>query len=70
MISGTNATGRRCLQYSHTTQHHGWPRRSCSSVGAGGVCFMRHQRQDRARRRDAWLDEPKLDGYRLQVIKE
>jgi len=28
-----------------------------------------HQRQDRARR-DAWLHEPKLDGYWLQVIKE
>jgi len=40
IISGTKATGRRCRQRSQTTQHHGWPRRSCSSVGAGGAGFM------------------------------
>jgi hypothetical protein len=40
MISGTNATGRRCKQRSQTTQHHGWPLRSCSRVGAGGAGFM------------------------------
>jgi hypothetical protein len=40
IISGTNASGRRCRQRSQTTQHHGWPRRSCSSVGAGVTGFM------------------------------
>ena len=41
MIKGTNATGLRCMQYSHTTQHHGVPRRSCSSVRQGVSVFIR-----------------------------
>ena len=40
IISGTNATGRRCRQRSHTNQHHEWPRRSRSSVGADGAGLM------------------------------
>jgi hypothetical protein len=36
MMKGTKASGLRCMQCSHTTQHQGVPRRSCSSVGRGG----------------------------------
>jgi hypothetical protein len=36
MMTGTKATGLRCMRCSHTTQHHGVPRRSCSRVGVGG----------------------------------
>jgi hypothetical protein len=37
MISGTNAIGVRCRHPPHTTQHHGVPRRSCSSVVAAAT---------------------------------
>ena len=40
MIRGINATGRRCKQYSQTTQRHGESRGSCSSVRAGGAGLM------------------------------
>jgi len=40
MIHGVNATGLRCRHRSQTNQNHGDPRRSCSSVGLGGLRFM------------------------------
>ena len=40
MMKDTNAMGERCRQCSHTTQHQGVPRRSCSSVGRGGSRSM------------------------------
>jgi len=35
MINGTSVTSVRCRHRSQTTQHHGVPWRSCSSVGRG-----------------------------------
>jgi hypothetical protein len=40
----------RYIQYSHTSQHQGVPRRSCSSVGLGGVGFMAQPSPDLHRR--------------------
>jgi hypothetical protein len=40
MISGANAIGRRWRQRSHTTQHHGEPRRSSAGVGHCGSRSM------------------------------
>jgi hypothetical protein len=57
MMIGTNATGRRCMQCSHTTQHHGESWRSGSKVGAGGVGFMPARIPIFAPDRDVWLYE-------------
>jgi hypothetical protein len=55
-MNGTNATGLQCTQSSQTTQHQGVPRRSCSSVGLGGVGFMPQPSPDLLRResRQGW----------------
>jgi hypothetical protein len=50
MINGTKVIGVRCRHPSQTTQHHGVPRRSCSSVGLGGVGFMPQPSPDLHRR--------------------